>query len=301
MPDDVLSTHRLSTLALEVSRAVESAIIWYPGFADIRDHALRLASRTGEHKLPGGFVLSGASGMGKDTLIGSLRSILTPPEVLSGSSRPLLVIETPSMPNEGALISELLEALAYPFADCGEQSIKDRTKRLVKALRACRVKLILFNEFQHTVENDRRKLGKALTDSMKLLYEKTGVAMCFFGTEAIERIDAINDQFATRFSGRYRLRPFALDASFQGVLKGFETSMTHFEPAGIWKDPFVRPVHAACGGVMRLVKELLTEAVIVAVNVGAKKLTLEHFAEAYQQKRGQGNWSGASSNPFLRH
>jgi hypothetical protein len=294
---NVVSQFAFSPKARSVAAAIEAAVVWHPVIEQIRDFAVRLAMRKGEVRWPGGFIVSGPPGTGKDTVIEAIRAVLAPSPLLAGSSQPLLVVTVGAGPTDSSILSQLLGELFYVFAHAGTATTYERRKRLIKGLQHCNVRLILFNEFQHTVENNRLKLGKTISDFLKLVYEETRIPMGFFGTPVVERIESINDQFASRFATRFALRPFALDATFQGILKGFESEMSFFEPVGLWQKRYARPIHRACGGVMRLLKELLVETAIVAVERGATRLTLEDFAEGYRRRRGTA-WGDSPSNPF---
>lgn len=120
MPEDPCLAFRLSPTALKVVTAIESAVVWHPAIEQVRDLAIRLAMRKDEVRWPGGFIVSGDPGTGKDTVIEAIKQALAAPTLLQGSSLPLLVVNVNSSPTDGTVLTQLLSELSYVFAHAGD-------------------------------------------------------------------------------------------------------------------------------------------------------------------------------------
>lgn len=280
--------------AIEAGRKIERVIVNHSSFVAARDQLIRLADRAHKLKDPGGLLLVGDSGTGKDCLIEEMKALFPSSNLMNGTHRPLLVAHTEAAPSIGDYLGKLLIQVGYEFAKFGKTDNSARREILVEAMIACRVQLLLINEFQHVLEGKRIKLGHSFADWFKRLYDDTRVPMVFLGTPDTLRIEGINEQFASRFSGRYYLRPLGLTPEFFGVLKAFDNAVPGLTPAGLGTSAFAYRIHAATGGVMRPLKRLIKEAVMVAVAASDSKLTLDHFRVAYRCVHGE-----KGENPFV--
>ena len=284
-----------SDAAIEAGKRIERVIVSHPGFARAKEQLMRLSDRAHKLRDPGGMVLTGESGTGKDSLIEEMMTLLPTSELLNSSQRPLIVAHSDSVPSIGDYTTKMLMRLGYPFAKFGNTDNQERREVLISAIAGCRVQLLLINEFQHIVEGRRDKSGHNMTDWFKRLYDDTRIPMVFLGTPAMERALQINEQFASRFSGRYRLRPLENSRDFLGVLKAFDSTTSDLAPTGLENAIFSHRIHRATGGVMRPLKRLIKEAVMLAVTVSAPKLSMAHLAEAYDRLFCE----GGSGNPFV--
>ncbi len=280
--------------AIEAGKHIERVIVNHTGFCRAREQLIRLSERAHRLKDPGGLVLMGESGTGKDSLIEEMMTLLPTSPLLAGSQRPLIIAHSDSMPSVGDYLSKMLAALGYSFAQFGTKDNPERLEILIEAIGKCRVQLLMINEFQHVVEGRRDRLGHTITDWFKRLYDDTRVPMVFLGTPAMERVLDVNEQFSSRFSGRYRLRPLENNRDFLGVLRAFDNATPELTPVGLETPQFARRIHDATTGVMRPLKRLIKEAVMIAVTASAAKLTLAHLAEAHDRLF----CDGGSKNPF---
>ena len=280
--------------AIDAGRKIERVIVNHSNFVAARDQLLRLADRAHKLKDPGGLLLVGDSGTGKDCLIEEMKVFFPSSNLMDVTRRPLLVAHTEATPSIGDYLGKLLTQVGYEFAKFGKADNSARREVLVEAMIACRVQLLLINEFQHVIEGDRKKLGHSFADWFKRLYDDTRVPMAFLGTPEALKIEGVNEQFTSRFTGRHYLRPLGITPEFFGVLKAFDSAVPDLTPAGLGTSAFAYRIHAATGGVMRPLKRLIKEAVMVAVARADAKLTLEHFRIAFHCLHGE-----KGENPFV--
>ena len=281
--------------AVDAGRKIERLIISHSSFVVAKNQLVRLADLAHQLRDPGGLVLAGESGTGKDSLIDAMKLLMPSSNLLDSVHRRLVIVNTDAAPSVGDFTAKMLIQLGYSFAKFGKADNSERRDILVEALIACRVRLMLLNEFQHVIEGNRNKLGHALADWFKRLYDDTRIPMVFLGTPVVLRVLDINEQFASRFSGIYRLNPLENSPEFLGILKAFDVAVPELAPAGLATSRFSKRIHKATGGVMRPLKRLIKEAVMLAVTESESKVALRHFREAYQRIHGE--YSG--ENPFL--
>lgn len=283
-----------SSRAIDAGRRIERLIVGHPGFVKAKDQLIRLAERAHELQDPGGMVLAGESGTGKDSIIEEMKFLMPSSNLLDSTHRSLVIVNTDAVPNVGDFTSKMLTQLGYTFAKFGKADNGERRDILKDALIACRVRLILLNEFQHVIEGDRKKSGHSLADWFKRLYDDTRVPMVFLGTPAVLQVLEVNEQFASRFPGIYRLHPIGNTPEFLGILKAFDAAVPDLAPAGLDTSRFSTRIHRATGGVMRSLKRLIKEAVMSAVDASEPKVTLRHLHESYRRIYGE----RGGENPF---
>ena len=78
------------------------------------------------------------------------------------------------------------------------------------------------------------------------------------------------------------------------MLRSFDNATPDLAPAGLETQQFAGRIHNATAGVMRPLKRLIKEAVMIAVTVSAPKLSLAHLAEAHDRLFCE----GGANNPF---
>lgn len=286
MSTELTESRSQSFHALEIGRHIERLIVDHTAFADAKAHLIRLSDRAYKLKDPGGLVLLGESGTGKDSLIEQMKLVLGAAGVIDVDRRRLIVVHTAAVPSIGDFITQMLEQVGYAFAKMGNADNHDRREILIRALLECQVQLILVNEFQQVVEGSRSKLGHSVTDWFKRLYDETHIPMAFMGTPLVRKAIEINEQFASRFSGRYWLTPLDRSSDFLGVLQAFDHAVPELKPAGLEQSNFADSIYEATNGVMRPLKHLVKEAVMLAISRGHEKLTLTHFRDGYKRVHG---------------
>nr|WP_086940729.1 TniB family NTP-binding protein [Thaumasiovibrio occultus] len=240
-------------------------------------------------------LLTGDTGSGKSFLIKEYCRRVTQ----ANSMKQALVLSTriPSKPTLESTIIELLKDFGHFGATYRKGKSRDQslTASLIKCLKASCVELIIINEFQELVEF---KTGRALNEiatRLKYISEEATVPIVLVGMPWAAKI-ANEPQWASRLLIRRELPYFKLSEEpehFIRFIKGLVARMPFTEPPKLDNKQTILALFSASNGQTRRLKQLLNEAVKLALVQNATTLTNKHLADVYCMI------FPATPNPFL--
>lgn len=124
-------------------------------------------------------------------------------------------------------------------------------------------------------------MGGKLGDFLKALYDRSGMAFVFAGTTVIEPVRGEDTQAGSRWNGCLRLNPFPYGDSFVGLLATLDSALPMRRRAGLDGGQLSRQLHEATQGNFRVLKNLISEAVLLAASEPCERIETRHLAEAY--------------------
>ncbi|HCP77520.1 MAG: hypothetical protein CML16_17285 [Pusillimonas sp.] len=282
--------------ALSAGRDLRNVVIQHSSFQKallLVANALEVGNGAG---IFSGVRIMAPSGSGKSLLIDCLQKNIINSPFLEGE---LSVIRTElkESPSVSQIQAGLLENFKYGLIDQGRRSQNNNEvhRVLLAAMREHRVQLIVLDEFQHVFSPSSDKVSTAVIDWLKRLMNLTQVPVVLVGTELMDRLGAVDQQFTTRIPTTVKLLPFQHNAEWIGFLKAMAQQCTAVDMALISQSPYATQLFGITQGVVRPLKTLLVQAVIMAVNAGEKHLSAERLYEAYAMVYGP---EIASENPF---
>lgn len=233
--------------------------------------------------------IGGLPGAGKTTLTEHYEQLF--PRVIHEDrvEVPVLCGRVPSKATDNNLATALLLKLEDPAADKG--TAFNRTMRLYRFIRACGVRLIILDEFQHFVDKDSWRVLKNVSDWLKNLIDEIGVPIVLIGMPyAVEILDAPgNEQLQRRFSVRSSIEPFGWDTDekrrqFRGFLRKVDEKLP-LSDSSYLSDPLTAfRFYCATNGRVGKVMKVVRKATELALDEGLEHLTLDALATAYDER-----------------
>lgn len=243
------------------------------------------ASRT---KRPGGMWLLGDGGEGKTFVLEKFFQKHTPQETTTSRIYPVLAFSFKTRPAVSDILLTILLELGYPSNLLRNQKNLELQNMAVKAMDTCQVRMLIFDEAQHLwlraiTKNERvqDRIGGQVGEFLKTLYDQTGVAYVFSGTNGIRNVFEKDTQANTRWPALVQLKPFADDEIFRMLLASLDAAIPMDSPAGLSSDSLRSKIFISTEGNFRLLKAFLSEAVFIASSVGAKSIGEMHLQQAY--------------------
>ncbi|MGZ8906688.1 MAG: TniB family NTP-binding protein [Methylobacter sp.] len=248
---------------------VSRLIIKHPAFNEayqLLKEAYLFNQQTGLTK---NYWVVGPTGTGKTTLMDMLVKEFPPVERVDRKSIPVLAINIPALPTIKNLAEEMLVQLGDPIFYRG--SAIDKTIRILHLIKACDVKLILFDEMQHFVDRGHKRAPAEVADWLKTLIDKALVSTVIMGLERTQIILDANEQLRRRFCRRIDLKPFDLEcptsrSHFLGVIKKIDEALDMSSRLDLQQDGLVRQLHFATNGTMDYMVKLMLGAYQIAIN-----------------------------------
>jgi hypothetical protein len=287
---------------IETLLRFKKLVIQHPQFEDAFNKIIQAYQLNDEIGFQINMICIGMSGTGKSTLKCKVEERYPPFFTRDRKCIPVLVIDTPSLPTVKNIAEEMLLQLGDPMFNKG--SAVDKTGRILNYIQKCDVKLIIFDELQHFIDQGNKAAPRQVADWLKTLIDQSKASSILMGLEQSEYILQINEQLRRRFSRRVDLTPFSMacSVSFQHFAKVLSNL---YQTAGMpleknlktKKDLFTR-WHYATNGIMAHMVNLIVCAYQIAEREGYASINQACLEEAFTESiwsKGQGRL-----NPFHR-
>lgn len=233
--------------------------------------------------------IGGLPGAGKTTLVEHYERLFPHVAHEEGVEVPVLCGRVPSKATDNNLATALLLKLEDPAAEMG--TAFNRTMRLYRFIKACGVRLIIMDEFQHFVDKDSWRILKNVSDWLKNLIDETGVPIVLIGMPyAVEILDAPgNEQLQRRFAVRSSIEPFRWDTDeerrqFRVFLRKVDDKLPLNDCSNL-SDPLTAfRFYCATNGRVGKVMKVVRKATEIALDEGLERLTFDALADAYDER-----------------
>lgn len=277
---------------------IENICLHYPRFQGLLDRLETCMGDSSPIAEPACQLIVGPTGAGKSTLMQRfLKQHPADREHPEAVRIPVLSATIPAPATMKNLATRLLHALGDPAFDKGTLDVK--TLRLYGLLKACGVRLLILDEFQHFIDRESDKVLAAVSDWLKTLIIETKLPVVLIGLPKSCDVLKANEQLRRRFSGPVSLEPFGWSTieerrELSTFLRRVDKALPLAGESGLaaWADRF----HAATAGVTAVIMKIVRGAAHCAVDEGAARITLTHLAQVYSE-RVLGFAGG--TNPFL--
>lgn len=243
----------------------------------------------------------GQSGTGKSTLKEKLKITYPVAQTEGKFVIPILVVDTPSLPTVKNIAEEMLIQLGDPRFNKG--SAIDKTNRILNYLDLCEVKMVIFDELQHFLDQGKQRTPYEVSDWLKTLIDKARISTVLMGLERSEELLRVNEQLRRRFSKRVDIRPFDISQkesreSFIGVISILDQKVGLPHRINLRDKELIQSFYFATNGIIDYLVKLFMGAYEQAIKTEHNVLTRECFQAAFSENiwvEGIGNL-----NPFHR-
>ncbi len=248
-----------------------------------------------------GMIIQGDTGAGKTTVVKLYMRDYPRNVTEEVTIVPVLYANVPVPATCKSLVTALLKAIGDPAPDRGSQI--SQTLRLKRYMEACKVELLILDEFQHFQDRDSLKVLKTVSDWLKVLMDETGVPIVLAGLPYSHTIldSENNEQLRRRFAVRIELDPFRFNTSrerqdFRRFLNIIDEKLPLAASSDLADPGTALCIYEATNGVVAHVMKLLRRATVIALESKCERLSLEMLALAYEQRLAANN--PGKANPF---
>lgn len=252
-------------------------------------------------------LITGETGAGKTTLYRRYEQDHPRIETTTRTVIPVLSATIPAPATPKSLVTILLASMSDQLAMSG--TAVTQTLRLYGLIKACEVRLIVLDEFQHLVDRDSKKVLQSAADWLKNLITATKVPIVLIGLPSCHKVLDENSQLRRRFAMRKSLDPFAWEhpdpetqkqkrTDFRRFLKVLEGQLPLKDCSHLADPTTAYRIHCATRGRVAGVVKLIRRGVALALLKGEEKLTTETLADAYSERLA--DEQPEIKNPFLQ-
>lgn len=265
---------------------IRGTIVEHPAFCVALKKVTHLHLRGLQANVPSGLLITGQTGSGKTTLVEFYRDHFPRREEDDRTVIPVLLVTTPESPSVKTLAEAILIALGDPAA--GKGTTEEKTRRIIRYLRECRVELIIVDEFQHFHDSNLKAQARKVTDWLKNLFNIAAIPVVLVGLPRSVMVVRMNPQLKRRFSAPFYLKPFGFETKkeqieFRGVLQAIQ-KLLPLPSIPLHENNMARSFYFASQGLFDYVARLVERAVLLAGEQDSQMLTLSHYASSFQEE-----------------
>ena len=267
--------HLIPAAAAELDRPVEERIsrlrrpawIGYTRAQNILDQLEHLLRHPGTHRMPN-LLLVGDTNNGKTMLIRRFveQHPAEPGEI--GSTRRLLLIQAPPVPDERRLYFAILDALHAPYSPSGLTAAK--MTQVVTVLRKVGVRMLIIDEIHHLMAGHLEKQRQFL-NVLKYLSNELQISLVGAGIKDALRAIQTDPQLANRFEP-VGLPRWTLDREFRMLLMSFEQVLPLRNPSNLAGKELATALFSMSEGTIGELANLLSIAAAAAIRKGQERI-----------------------------
>lgn len=228
----------------------------------------------------------GESGTGKSTLKKEIERAHPSYDTVYKKIMPVLVVDTPSKPTIKNLAEAVLFKLGDPLFHRG--SAIEKTTRILHFIKECEVRIIIFDELQHFIDQGTYASPRQISDWLKSIIDQANISTILMGLERSEQILQINEQLRRRFSHRITLSPFTINTEeeyqvFAGILAKIDQ---HFElpiKMNVQNTLLLKQINFATNGIIDYVVKLMLCAYEIALSTQSNEINNACLEDAFTQ------------------
>jgi Bacterial TniB protein len=251
----------------------------YPLFDEIMEDIERChdSPNLKKNNDPDCLFMTGCTGAGKTTIYDTYVQDYPIREEEDGTVVPVVYAVIPPPATIKGLVEVLLEQLGDPLPKKG--TTINKTSRLYKCLKDCKVELIFLDEFHHFIDSDSRKVLKNVCDWLKTLIINTKIPVVLFGMPESEKIMTVdNFQLSRRFNYRHSLIPFPNDESglelFRKFLSDIESQLPLANKSNLAEKSMSERIYYATDGTIAHVMTLIRMGATHAIEHDIEQINL---------------------------
>ncbi|HFT8011398.1 TPA: TniB family NTP-binding protein [Burkholderia cenocepacia] len=283
-----------SDQAIQAGIRIEGVRVHHTKFKRALDAIARVIQIGNSVSMTTGVSVIAPAGSGKTLLIESVKQnvcrwpFLPPNSVLCASLK-----ESPSV---SQVQDELLAGLNYVIPP---RSVRRNNTisfdLLVEAVDHHGIRLIAIDEYQHVFLARKTDARADMIDWTKRLMTKTKCPVLLAGTETLRSIEKGDPQLSSRVPTVLALPAFENDEEWRGMLTAFSSAVPEVNLAPLCTD-YATTMFRATRGMMRMLKALIIEVSMIAIDNGEGQVTKQHLQIAFNRVYGD---DSSLPNPFV--
>jgi hypothetical protein len=287
-----------SAVALAAAEVAERAYVMFPEFKRALEAFDRIYQLSGQLETPQGALVQGPPGSSKTTLAKYFAKSL-PQSNLFDIGYGALFMRLRANPTQGLVVSQLLRAVKYPFTEVRKNRVYTMRDIAFEALGQKGTKIVFVDQ-AHCLATQAKTRHfdvpeTAASDTLREMMDETKVGLVLLADAMFKGLEQVDAALADRISVRLNMSHFAEGPVWQAFLDAFSKKIDVVDMSVIATVEGAAATHLATSGNRRSIRRLMTEGVLVAVDAGAKSLTMQHLSLAFERTRGDGT---PKANPY---
>lgn len=275
-PSSHLSVEAANALNLPTEQRIEyvrsSRWIGYPKAKEVIGKLEDLLVYPKKHRMPN-LLIVGDSNSGKTMIADRFTTLNKAYENEDGQSIviPVLSIQSPPVPNESRLYSNILEKLFAPYRT--SDPVEKKQYQVIKLMKACNVNMLMIDEIHSMLAGNLEK-QRTFLSVLRNLGNELQIPIVGLGTKDALRAIKTDPQLDNRFKSIYLPR-WEYNTDFRRLLASFEYMMPLSKPSNLKNPDIAKKLMAMSEGLLGELSEIISEATVLAIQSGREKIDLD--------------------------
>lgn len=271
-----LNAEAVNALNLPVEQRIEyirsSRWIGYPKAIEIIGKLEDLLVYPKKHRMPN-LLIIGDSNSGKTMIADRFTALNKAYENEDGQSIvvPVLSIQSPPVPNESRLYSNILESLFAPYRT--SDPVEKKQYQVIKLMKACNVNMLMIDEIHSMLAGNLEK-QRTFLSVLRNLGNELQIPIVGLGTKDALRAIKTDPQLDNRFKSVYLPR-WEYNTDFRRLLASFEHMMPLSKPSNLKSSELSKKLLMMSEGLLGELSEVISEAAVLAIQTGNEKIDLD--------------------------
>lgn len=286
--------------AIVTAASIEQVYVLFPEFGVCLEACDRAFQLSRALNTPQGILISGAPGTSKTTIAKYFIRSLPQSELFERGFGALLV-RLRAAPTTQQVVSALLRALKYPFANVKRNNVHTMRDITFESIRQRGTRLVFVDQ-AHCLSSQsgqtRRDVNETtVTDLLAEMMDETGTSLCLLADGEFRGLEAVDRALADRVTIREVLSHFENDELWAAFLTSFARQATAIELRCLMDPGIQARTYRATYGNRRRFRRLIVEAALIAADARAESVTNEHLSLAFTRVTGTAN---ELPNPYAK-
>lgn len=225
-------------------------------------------------------LLIGWTGAGKTTLIEEFHRRHPDTETAFGVQKPIILATLPNKATERGVVVAILKAMGYALN--GRYNKDDIADEIAEKAQLLGTKMIIVDEAQHLMR------GKVVDNAnfLKSLRQRLSCELVLSGLPELENLKFVDAQLTRRNNPVSNLSQYSLTdgkerRQFLEILNRTELALGLPAPSELATPDLARRIYAASDGLIGIVSKLLSEALELALELGADRINKGLLAQVF--------------------
>jgi type II secretory pathway predicted ATPase ExeA len=278
-PNLYLNSEAVNALNLPIEQRIEyvrsSRWIGYPKAIEIIGKLEDLLIYPKRHRMPC-LLIVGDSNSGKTMIADRFTALNKAYESEDKQSIvvPVLSIQSPPVPNETRLYSNILEKLFAPYRT--SDPTEKKQYQVIKLMKACNVKMLMIDEIHSLLAGNLEK-QRTFLSVLRNLANELQIPIVGLGTKDALRAIKTDSQLDNRFKSVYLPR-WEHNTDFRRLLASFEHMIPLSKPSNLKSPELSKKLLVMSEGLLGELSEVISEAAVLAIQIGKEKIDLDILA-----------------------
>jgi hypothetical protein len=274
--DDVkhLTANAKATLLLEdeerIERIQRSRWIGYTAAEQTIEKLEKLLKHPPTDRMPNLLIISDTNN-GKSTIVRRFANLhpLNPNVEGDAIILPVLLVESPPVPDEANLHNAILEELNAPHKK--REHPDQKRAQVVTITKQIGLRMLIIDEFHNLIAGSSAR-QRNFRNAIKYLGNKLKIPIVGVGTPEARAAIQTDDQLSNRFN-RVILPRWGMDEEFLRLLASFEAMLPLWSPSNLTKTSITLRLLSMSDGLIGEISTILTSAAIAAIEIGEERIS----------------------------